>query len=149
MRDYIIHRVWQNIMACTTKPNNKKCIFYQSRGIGVDPRWLDFDTFFADMGPKPTPKHRLTRLDDSKSFTPENCIWHYMKPIQRKKNIPKEKIEYNGQMLTSVEVSQITKIPYSTIRDRIKRGLKGPEVYQTERRPRVVTKKYCKQSKHK
>ena len=39
-------------------------------------RWRDsFPAFLADMGRKPSPAHRLKRLDNSKGYTPANCVW--------------------------------------------------------------------------
>ena len=39
-------------------------------------RWLNsFAAFLEDMGPKPLPAHKLTRLDKSKGFSPSNCTW--------------------------------------------------------------------------
>ena len=39
-------------------------------------RWLNsFAAFLEDMGPKPLPAHKLTRLDKSKGYSPSNCTW--------------------------------------------------------------------------
>ena len=39
-------------------------------------RWRDsFPAFLADMGRKPSPAHRLKRLDNSKGYTQANCVW--------------------------------------------------------------------------
>lgn len=39
-------------------------------------RWLhSFAAFLKDMGPKPFPGHKLTRLNKAKGFSPSNCIW--------------------------------------------------------------------------
>jgi hypothetical protein len=57
--------------------NRKSCHFayYGGRGITVDPAWMTFSNFLADMGPKPTPKHSIERLDNAKGYGPGNCVW--------------------------------------------------------------------------
>src|SRR5262245_29660855 len=57
---------------------NKKAMdyfYYGARGITVDPRWLQFENFLADMGRKPDPKMTLERIDNDDNYTKTNCIW--------------------------------------------------------------------------
>lgn len=42
----------------------------------VDPAWQDsYETFYNDLGPRPTRKHRLHRVVPELGFTRGNCIW--------------------------------------------------------------------------
>ena len=59
---------------CTNK-KDKSYRNYGARGIAVDPAWILFSQFYADVGPRPTKAHTLERRDNSKGYGPSNCEW--------------------------------------------------------------------------
>lgn len=66
-------------------PKNKHYINYGGRGITICQRWLDsFRNFMEDMGPKPTPKHTIDRIDSDGNYEPGNCRW--ATPKEQSKN---------------------------------------------------------------
>lgn len=69
------YRSWQMMKNRCLNPNAQDYRHYGMRGISVCKRWMSFDAFISDMGPRPTPKHTLERRNGDKNYSPSNCYW--------------------------------------------------------------------------
>jgi hypothetical protein len=47
---------------------------YGGRGVSVDEDWWWFKNFLRDMGLKPTSKHTLERIDNSKNYSKDQFL---------------------------------------------------------------------------
>jgi hypothetical protein len=48
---------------------------YGGRGIQICDAWSDFKIFLLDMGPRPSKKHSIERVDVNGHYEKANCVW--------------------------------------------------------------------------
>lgn len=85
------YTVWIGIKQRCYNPKASGYSYYGERGIRVCERWLNsFDDFYFDMGPKPSPKHSIDRIDVNGNYEPSNCKWATPNEQARNKRDSKE-----------------------------------------------------------
>jgi hypothetical protein len=70
------YRIWSGIKQRCLNPKGTAFHDYGGRGIRVCERWAaSFENFFADMGPRPSPRHSVERREVNGDYEPGNCFW--------------------------------------------------------------------------
>ena len=73
---------------------------YGAIGVTVCPEWHDIKNFLRDMGPKPTPKHTIDRINNDLGYFKENCRWATAKE-QADNRRETMVVEYEGKIYLS------------------------------------------------
>ena len=127
------YRIWNYIKSRCCNPKCSIYYKYGGRGIKICERWLNnFEYFYKDMGSKPTSKHQIDRIDNEGDYEPNNCHW-----VTASENASNRRttrfLTFNGKTQTLKEWSLETKIPCSTIQNRLKAGLSVEETLTKEK----------------
>lgn len=116
------YSIWTNIKTRCYNPKHRYFYRYGGRGIVLCERWSEsFENFLADMGPRPSPKHTIDRINNDGNYEKANCRWATMQEQQNNKS-SNEHIEYFGVRLTLAEAGRISHLKESAIRRRLKLG---------------------------
>jgi len=76
MSDSPEYSSWCAMKKRCLNPNSIRYERWGGRGIKICPQWLSsFETFYADMGDRPSPAHSLDRRDNDGNYEPRNCRW--------------------------------------------------------------------------
>lgn len=93
------YRVWKMMKHRCSGESYPQYADYGGRGISVCQRWQDsFEAFLKDMGPRPSMKHTLDRVDNDGDYTPDNCRWA-TRDIQNRNNRRSNIITFNGESM--------------------------------------------------
>jgi len=114
------YKIWLKMKDRCLNPANKDFADYVTRGVCE--RWLNsFEAFYEDMGPRPTPKHTLERLDNNLGYSPDNCVWATQTQQAQNKRTT-IRITFQGKTLCLAEWSRILNIGYLTLLGRLRAG---------------------------
>src|SRR5882724_8534937 len=98
------YRSWSGIIQRCTNPAKEHYENYGGRGITLHPAWRhDFLAFLAHVGPRPTPKHSIDRINNDLGYVPGNLKWSTITE-QRKNTTNNLWISYHGQRRLLCEV---------------------------------------------
>lgn len=116
------YKTWVGIIQRCTNPRAVGYQHYGGRGILVCDRWLNSSlAFITDMGERPTAKHSIDRIDNSKGYSPDNCRW--ATGVQQHRNTRKNRlISIDGVIGTLSEWVEKSPNKRTTIMQRLNHG---------------------------
>lgn len=130
------YRIWAGIRTRCVNEKDKRYHDYGGRGIVICNRWKDsFENFYADMGPRPSPKHSIDRRNNDGPYSPENCRWATEKEQQMNRSTTFY-VSYSGKTQNLNVWSQETGIPHKVIYTRMYRGWSAEKALTTPYTPR-------------
>jgi hypothetical protein len=115
------YNIWCGIKSRCYNPRATGYELYGLRGIKMCERWHTYENFLADMGPRPTTKHSIDRIDGANDYSPENCRWSTRKE-QSNNRCTNHVIEYNGETMNLRAWADKTGISYKTLYNRVHSG---------------------------
>ncbi len=114
---------WRAMIKRCYEPKSRGYDRYGGSGITVCGRWREsFETFLADMGPRPSRQHSIDRFPNQQGgYEPGNCRWATAKEQGRntKTNVM---LEFRGETRCMSEWGELLGIPISTLHNRLHRG---------------------------
>lgn len=125
------YRCWAALKNRCLNPNNVMYPYYGGRGISICERWLNFDNFLADVGPRPTRKHSIDRYPDNDgNYEPGNVRW-----ATRRQQIENRRstifVKFRGKKIPLMEACRILKLANNAVWMRIQRGQTPEEAIST------------------
>ena len=110
---------WANMKDRCFNENNIGYRYYGGRGITVCESWLDFETFWADMGATWQEGLEIDRIDNGGNYEPGNCRWATPVENVSNRNITR-RLETPWGFITIAEAAEKSGIPYCTLWYRLK-----------------------------
>jgi len=113
------YRIWSGIISRCLNPTRDRYRYYGARGITIAPEWRnDFTKFLEHVGPRPSPKHEIDRIDNNGHYEPGNVRW-----VTHRENCRNKRgnriVEYDGQSRTLVEWAEILGVSHKLVSSRI------------------------------
>lgn len=114
------YRAWYSMIARCCSRASRSWPYYGGRGISVDPLWMDFNNFLADMG-HPSPGMSLDRIDPNLGYFKLNCRYA---TVSEQANNRRDNVLVTafGATKTVAQWSRETSLPWHVIRRRLARG---------------------------
>jgi hypothetical protein len=100
---------------------------YGGRGIKIHSAWKSsYRAFALDVGPRPSPKHSIDRIDTNKDYAPGNVRWATAKEQANntRKNVW---LQWKGESITLTQLAELEQVSYNILHRRIRKYQMNPE----------------------
>lgn len=122
------YAVWAGILQRCQSTSRHNSHRYVGKGIAVCEAWQQsFESFYKDMGAKPTTRHQVDRIDNSKGYSPENCRWASPKENARNRD-NSISVALENRTVSLKDLAEELCIQYHTLYYRYMHGCRGAEL---------------------
>jgi len=126
------YTVWKGMHRRCRNTKDAKYSRYGGRGIRVCDAWKDFAIFVADMGPRPSLRHSIDRIDNDGHYEPSNCRWIEL-PAQAKNRRSTIRITIDGETLCLKDWTDRLRVDYGTVYRQIRNGVAAEDALKQGR----------------
>lgn len=122
--------IFSNMLQRCHNPKHPKFHHYGGRGITVCDEWRDkggFARFLEHIGPRPSPKHSVDRIDNSIGYAPGNVRWA-TQAEQMNNTRSTVRFDVAGRKMTKAELATFTGMTIRTIEWRRSSGWADEQV---------------------
>lgn len=123
-RDLPEYSIFSSILQRCNNPKSTCYLRYGGRGIKVAPEWSSFDgfpAFLTYMGPRPSPKHSIERIDNDGHYSPGNVKWA-LKYEQDRNKSSNVFLTFNGETLCQTDMAAKYGLSVATLIHRLRKG---------------------------
>lgn len=127
------YRAWVSAKSRCFTPSHKNYPTYGARGIKMCEEWVnDFQAFFDHVGPAPTDKHTLDRIDCDGNYEPGNVRWATQ---QEQNNNRRDTIlvDVMGETIALADMARKYGLNYGSVFARYSRGLRGNDLLENQK----------------
>jgi DNA-directed RNA polymerase subunit RPC12/RpoP len=124
------YSIWMGMHVRCYYPSNPGFKNYGGKGVAICDRWRNqrsrrsgeqFLAFLADMGPCPSDRHTVDRIDNGKGYEPGNCRWATFTEQQRHRSNNRV-LEFRGRSQCLSAWAEEFGVNTSLVADRLGRG---------------------------
>lgn len=127
------YRIWRAMKSRCLNPRNVMYELYGGRGITVYDMWIhDFTAFYDYMGPRPSARHSIDRVNPERGYEPGNVRWATPAEQGRTRRNSINILE-DGKMVSLRDLAAKYGIPEGTINWRWHHGRRGKELVEKPR----------------
>ena len=135
------YRTWIDMVDRCERPSHISYPHYGARGIRLCEAWRSsFEAFLADVGPKPSSRHSIERIDVNGNYEPSNCRWATRREQARntRRNLI---LTIDGVSAILTDWAATSPVSAETIRRRVLKGWDHRTAVFTPARPMRCTKR--------
>jgi hypothetical protein len=121
-RQFSEYALWIQMKARCNNPRHLYYHNYGGRGIQVCERWRkSFKDFYADVGPRPSRKHTLDRINNNGNYEPGNVRWA-TRTEQNRNRRDNRMMTLNGETYCMAEWAEKLGVDYAILHGRLYQG---------------------------